>query len=247
MLAPPRNNTRCFTVEQNKGKDMLATAPVDIALLACEMKPYTAVLYADAAKKRPISLPPGSTLRQCSDPAEGAQVLTKPDSGGTVMCVFYEFGVDGKQPEVQIGLRKAGVTKSLPDKSCPAIAYGRLSYPGKEWFFLSDGVTLPNAFKVEAKVEKEGLAYLAAQKVQGATPGTGSAEQLNLYSISPAPAIACRKNASFSEGRYAACYKAEAYSQGMGRGWTFVVALSNKGEYKFVEAYRTVVAQRPTP
>lgn len=219
---------------------MFAAAPIDVAPLECEMKPYTTVLYADAAKKRPVSLPPRSTIRTCADPSEGSQVLTKPDSGGTEACVFYELGVDAKDPTVQAKPRKTGVSASFPDKGCPPISYGRLSYPGKEWFFLFDGVALANAHKVKAKIETEGLAYLSAQKVQGAKAGAGKEDQLNLYSVAAAPAAACRKNATFFQGRYAACYKAESYNKAMGRGWTFIVALSKTGNYDFIEVVRTV-------
>src|SRR4051812_11735265 len=95
-----------------QGRIMLAALPVDAAPLACEMRPFHDTLFADAARKRPVSLPEGATRRTCADPAEGAQVLTKPDSGGTEMCVFYEFGVDPKVPDVQSAPRKMGVTRS---------------------------------------------------------------------------------------------------------------------------------------
>lgn len=225
---------------------MLATPPVDVASLACEMRPYTTTLYADAERKRPVSLPAASTIRKCADPAEGSQVLTKPDSGGTEMCVFYEFGVDAKVPDVQSLPRQMGVAKALADKACPAINPAHQAYPGKDWFFLSQDVTLPNAFKVKEKIEKEGLAYLRAQKALPADAGKDPAAQLNLYGIAEAKAIECRKNATMFQGRYAACYKAQAYGPSLGRGWTFVVALTKKGEYQFIDSSRVAAPHAPT-
>ena len=109
---------------------MLAATPVDVAPLACTLQPYTTVLYADAAKKAKVNLPPGALVRKCSVPGEGAQVLTAPDSGGTEMCVFYEFGVETKKPDVEVGKMRTGVGKSLPDKKCPPLDYSRQSLPG---------------------------------------------------------------------------------------------------------------------
>ena len=96
---------------------MFALPPADAVPLECIMQPYTMVLYADAEKKRPVSLPPDSLLRKCTAPGESSQVLTKPDSGGTEMCVTYEMGVDAKNPDIQTTVRKTGAAKSAPAKT----------------------------------------------------------------------------------------------------------------------------------
>lgn len=223
---------------------MLAATPVDVAPLECEMRPYMSVLYADPAKKARVNLPLGSTLRKCAAPEEGSQVLTFPDSGGTEICVFYEFGVNAKDNAVQATKQRTAVAKSLADKKCPAIDYGRQSYPGKDYFFLSDNVPLPNAFAVKAKVESAGLAFLAEEKKRrperaGVDFGTSP---LNVASISAAPAADCRKHASFFQGRYAACYQVEFYNKTVRGGWTLLVALNKKREYQLIESAHDIKA-----
>ncbi len=228
---------------------MLAVAPVDVAPLTCEVRPYTATLYADAAKKRPVPLPPGTISRKCSAPYEGWRIITKPDSGGTEMCVIYEFGVDPNKPDVQATLRRTGVSRSLPDKSCAPLDYGQQSYPGKEWFFLGDNVPLPNAFAIKAKVESEGLAYLNAekQKSKDARPATDFGKvPLTVFSIYAAPAGECRKNATFFQGRYAACYRVEFYNKNVRGGWSLLLALNTKREYQFIESTRSAVPKLVT-
>ncbi len=224
---------------------MLATLPVDAVPLACDLKPYTMVLYADEARKRPVSLPEGPSLRRCAAAADGAQVLTRPDSGGTDMCIFYEMGVDPKNPQLQTRRQKAGVAKSLPDKSCPPIDPSQANYPGKAWFFLFDNVVLPNAYKIKAKVESEGLAFLKAESapLQGKRPAREYRDApLGLYAVSSTRAIECRKNADFFQGRYAACYRAEVYNPHVRGDRTLIVALTKNGEYKFIESVRTGAA-----
>jgi hypothetical protein len=221
---------------------MVSTMPAE-APRACEVSPYKLELHADAAKKARVNLPPGAIYRKCTVAREGAQVLTKPDSGGTTACVFYEFAVDAKNPEVQIAPRKTAVAKSLTDKSCPPIDYGVQSYPGKDWFFLSDNVPLENAYRVKARVETSGLAFLQDEKKQlkdakqaldfGDSP-------LGVYAISAAPPLECRKKQGFFQERYAACYMAVIYNKAVRGGWTLHVALRKNGEYKFVESERTL-------
>lgn len=219
---------------------MLAALPADVAALECEVRPYVAALYADAAKTRRIELPAGAILRKCAQPAEGARVLTKPDSGGTEMCVFYEFSVDPKNLELHTGVERTGVAKSRADKSCPAVDYGKQSYPGKDWFYLANNVALPNAFKIKTKVETEGLAFLKAEKAGTTDPKKPATDfgnsPLNLQGISVAPTAACRKGATFFQGRYAACYRAHFYNQTVRGGWSLVVALNKNGEYRFIES-----------
>lgn len=222
---------------------MPATLPVDTAPQECIAKPFSVALYADEAKKRPVTLPPGATLRACPAPIDGAQVLTKPDSGGTEMCIFYELGVDPKNPSLKTRRQKAGVTKSLPDKSCPPIDYSRTGYPGKLWFFLSENVILPNAFKIKAKVEAEGLAFLKAETARA--PGTRPVADygntpLLMYGIAEARAIECRKNASTFQGRYAACYRADVYNSAVRGDRSLIVALTKNGAYHFIESIRNV-------
>ena len=220
---------------------MVATMPVS-APVECEVRPYTAELHIDAAKKARVNLPPGSTYRKCSVAREGAQVLTKPDSGGTTACVFYEFTVDPKNPEVQVGARKAAVAKSLADKSCPPIDYGVQSYPGKDWFFLSDNVPLENAYRVKARVERAGLAFLEEEKKQLKDPKQAldfGNSPLGVYSVSAAPPLECRTKQAFFQERYAACYMAVIYNKAIRGGWTLHVALRKNGEYKFIESNRS--------
>ena len=222
---------------------MLSTMPVE-APVQCEVRPYKAQLHEDVAKKARVNLPPDAIFRKCSDARAGSQVITKPDSGGTTACVFYEFAVNASNPEVQTAPRKTAVAKSLADKSCPAIDYRVQSYPGKDWFFLSDNVPLENAYRVKQRVESAGLAFLIEEKKQlkeakdpraaldfGNTP-------VGVYSISSAPPPECRKKQGFLQERYAACYKAEIYNQSVRGGWTVHIALRKSGEYKFVESNR---------
>ncbi len=219
---------------------MFSTMPVE-APVACEARPYAAELHIDAAKKAKVNLPPGSTFRKCSGGREPSQVVTKPDSGGTTACVFYEFTVDPKNPEVQLGTRKAAVAKSLTDKSCPAIDFSAHSYPGKDWFFLSDNVPLENAYRVKARVESGGLAFLQEEKKALKDPkgalDFGTAP-LGVYSVSAAPALECRKKDAFFQERHAACYVAGIYNASVRGGWTLHVALRKNGEYKFIESNR---------
>jgi hypothetical protein len=218
---------------------MPATMPVD-APRACEVRPYKATLHEDAAKKARVNLPAEAIFRTCADPREGAQVLTKPDSGGTTACVFYEFAVDAKHPEVQIAPRKTAVAKSLADKSCPAIDAAAQSYPGKDWFFLSDNVPLENAYKVKQRVESGGLAFLIEEKKlngQKAALDFGNSP-LGVYAVSAAPPLECRTKQAFFQERYAACYMAVIYNKSVRGGWTVHVALRKNGEYKFIESNR---------
>ena len=141
---------------------MLSTMPVETPI-QCEVRPYKAQLHEDAAKKGRVNLPPDAMLRTCSNEREGTQVITKPDSGGTTACVFYEFRVNARNPEVQTAPRKTAVAKSLADKRCPPIDYSAQSYPGNDWFFLSDNVPLENAYRVKARVES-GRATLKESK-----------------------------------------------------------------------------------
>ncbi len=67
---------------------------------------------------------------------------------------------------------------------------------------------------------------------------------MGLLALSTVPAADCRKQASFFQGRYSACYKAEFYNQAVRGGWTLLVALNKKGEYNFVESSREI---KPLP
>ena len=219
---------------------MLAAPPVDVAPLECEMRPYMKVLYARPGGKARVHLPLGATLRLCAAPGESSQVLTVPDSGGTEMCVFYEFGVDSKVTDLQTTPMRTGVGKALADKKCPAIDYRKQTYPGKDYFFLSDKVPLPNAFAIKERVETAGLAFLKQeQKERKNGPATGvdfGTTPLGLISISATPVEQCRKNAGLFEGRYAACYSVEFFNQAVRGGWTLLVALNSKREYQFIES-----------
>ena len=221
---------------------MLAATPVDVAPLECEMTPYTMALYADPAKKAKVNLPPGALVRKCGLPREGSQVLTKPDSGGTEVCVFYEFGVDGKQLDVVTRKQRTGVAKFLPDKSCPAIDYRAQTYPGKDYFFLFDNVPLPNAFAVKARVESGGLAFLRQEQKErkDLAPFDFGNSQLGVATISAALTNECRKRADFFQGRYSACYRVEFYNQAVRGGWSLLLALNKKNEYRFIESARPV-------
>jgi hypothetical protein len=218
---------------------MFATMPVE-APVQCEATPYMVALYADPAKKARVNLPPGSTYRKCSSAAEGAQVTTKPDSGGTVACVMYEFTVDPKEREVQVGKRKTAVAKSLPNKECPPVDYSAQSYPGKDWFFLSDNVPLENAYRVKDRIEKGGLAFLIEEKKlrKDAPAFDFGNTPLGVYSISQAPAVECKANQGFFQARFAACYKAVIYNKTVRGGWTLHVGLRKNGEYQFIESKR---------
>jgi hypothetical protein len=217
---------------------MLAATPVDVAPLECEMRPYMTQLFADAAKTARVKLPLGATLRKCAPPL-ASQVLTVPDSGGTEMCVFYEFGAGGKGLDVLTTKMRTGVAKSLADKKCPALDYARQGYPGKDYFFLSDNVPLPNAFGVKARVESGGLAFLkqeqAARKDGRPAANFGTAP-LSVLSVSYALTNECRKQAGFFQGRYSACYRAEVYNNKVRGGWTLMVALNKQGEYLLVDS-----------
>jgi hypothetical protein len=218
---------------------MFATMPAEPPS-ECVVAPLKTELFVDVAKKARVNLPEGSTYRKCTIPGEGAHIATKPDSGGTTACVFYEFTVDPKNPEVQVGKRKAAVAKSLADKSCPAIDFGARSYPGKDWFFLSDNVPLENAYRVKARVEKAGLAFLEEEKRALKDPKAAidfGNTPLGVYSVSAAPPLECRTKDSFFQERYAACYAAEIYNKTVRGGWTLHVGLRKNGEYKFIESH----------
>lgn len=217
---------------------MLAATPVDVAPLQCEMKPLTSVLYADPAKKSRVNLPPGAALRKCAAPRDGSQVITKPDSGGTEICVIYEFGLDPRQV-VQTDTKRTGLAKSLPDKSCPPLDYSRQTYPGKHYFFLSDNVPLPNAFAVKARVETAGLTFLKEEqkkRKEGMPKVDFGNSPLGVLSVSAVVTPECRKHASFFQGRYSACYRVEFYNQAVRGGWSVLVALDKKGEYQLIES-----------
>lgn len=221
---------------------MFATMPVE-APVQCEVTPYLVALHIDAAKKARVNLPPGSTYRKCSNAAEGARVITKPDSGGTTACVMYEFTVDPKERQVQVGERKTAVAKSLENKECPPVDYSAQSYPGKDWFFLSDNVPLENAYRVKERIEKAGLAFLVEEKKErkdGAPALDFGNTPLGVYSISIAPAMECRTRQGFFQTRYAACYKAVIYNKAVRGGWTLHIGLHKNGEYQFIESKRTV-------
>jgi hypothetical protein len=221
---------------------MFATMPVE-APVQCESMPYMVALHVDAAKKARVNLPPGSTYRKCNSASEGSQVITKPDSGGTTACVIYEFTVDPKEREVQVGKRKTGVAKSLPNKECPAMDYSAQGYPGKDWFFLSDNVPLENAYRVKDRIEKGGLAFLIEEKKlrKDAAPVLDFGNTpLGVYSIAPAPPVECKAHQGIFQGRFAACYKAVIYNKSVRGGWTLHVGLSKSGEYQFIESKRAV-------
>ncbi|MFL6659638.1 MAG: hypothetical protein ACJ8GW_16280, partial [Massilia sp.] len=124
---------------------------------------------------------------------------------------------------------------------CPAIDGSEQSYPGKDWFFLSDNVPLENAYRVKARVESAGLAFLDAEKREAkdgrAMPDHGTTP-LGVYSVSAAPPLECRTKDAFFQERYAACYVAGIYNKTL-RGWTLHVALRKNGEYKFIESRRS--------
>ncbi len=220
---------------------MPATMPIDTGPTACEVRPYKGTLHADAAKKARVNLPEGAMLRVCKDPREGAQVITKPDSGGTTACVFYEFAVDARTPEVQLSPRKTAVAKSLSGGACPAFDPSAQSYPGKDWFFLSDNVPLANAYRVKAKVEKDGLAFLNEEKALLKDPKGAldfGTTPLGVYAISAAAPPKCRTKQGFFHEKFAACYEAVIYNQSVRGGWTVHVALRKNGEYKLIESAR---------
>jgi len=220
---------------------MFATMPVE-APVQCEVTPYLVALHIDAAKKARVNLPPGSTYRKCNSASEGAQVITKPDSGGTTACVIYEFTVDPKEREVQVGKRATAVAKSLPNKECPPVDFSAQSYPGKDWFFLSDNVPLENAYRVKERIEKSGLAFLNEEKKarKDGAPGLDFGDSpLGVYSVSAAPPLECRTKQGFFQTRYSACFKAVIYNRSVRGGWTLHVALHKSGEYKFIESKRS--------
>ena len=222
---------------------MPATMPVDNGPTACEVRPYKGTLHADLAKKSKINLPEGAIYRSCANPREGSLVITKPDSGGTTACVFYEFAVNPKTPDISLAKRKTAVAKSLKDTSCPAVDFSAQSYPGKDWFFLSDNVPLENAYRVKARIESAGLAFLNEEKKQLKDPKAAldfGASPLGVYAVSAAPPLECRTKQGFFQERYAACYMAVIYNQAVRGGWTLHVGLRKNGEYKFIESARTV-------
>lgn len=216
---------------------MPATMPVDTGPTACEVRLFKGSLHADPAKKSKVNLPDGAIYRGCANPREGAQVITKPDSGGTTACVFYEFTVDAKAPDITFGKRKAAISKALADKSCPAVDFSMQSYPGKDWFFLSDNVPLENAYRAKARVESAGLAFLSEEKKQLKNSKAGldfGTSPLGVYAISAAPAMACHNQKDFFHERYAACYTAVIYNRTMRGGWSVRIGLRTNGEYKFI-------------
>ncbi len=219
---------------------MPATMPVDTGPVICEMRPYKATLFSDAAKKAKVNLPEGALIRTCNSPREGSQVITKPDSGGTTACVFYEFAVNPKDKEVQAAPRKTAVANSLPDKSCPAVDPTGQSYPGKDWFFLSDNVPLVNAHRVKQRIETAGLAFLMEEKKlrNDGKPGVDFGNSpLGVYSVSIAPPPACRTKDGFFQERFAACYKAVIYNKTVrGSDWALHIGLRKNGEYKFIQS-----------
>lgn len=218
---------------------MPVTMPADTGPSACEVRPYKGALHADAARKSKVNLPEGAMLRSCANTREGAQVITKPDSGGTTACVFYEFAVDPKTPDVTVAKRQTAVAKSRPDTTCPAIDFSAERYPGKDWFFLSDNVPLGNAYRVKARVESAGLTFLNEEKKQMKDPKAALAfgnSPLGVYAISFAPQLECRTKQGFFQERYAACYMAVIYNKAMRGGWTLHIGLRKNGEYKFIES-----------
>ncbi len=218
---------------------MLAATPVDVAPLECEMRPYMTTLYADAAKTARVNLPLGSTLRLCKGPNQGSQVLTVPESGGTEVCVFYEFGVNANKLDLVTTKMRTGVGRPQADKKCAPLDYSRQRYPGKHYFFLSDNVPLPNAFAVRARIESGALAFLRQEQAtrKDGKPALAFGDSaIGVASISAAPDNDCRKNAGMFEGRYAACYRAEIYNQAVSGAWTLLLALNKKREYIFIES-----------
>ena len=220
---------------------MFTAMPIDTAPVECEVRPFTATLYADVAKKSKVNLPPNVSYRQCSAPGERSAVVTAPDSGGTEACVFYEFTVDPKMPDVQKPKEKmrTGVARSIGGKECPKMEFGARTYPGKDYFFLSDNVPLVNAHRVKETVEKGGLAFLKTEQQQGkqagAAPDVGNTP-LRVSAIDATRESDCRAKASFFQGRYAACYRAEIYNDKLRGGAALLVGLTKKNEYVFIQS-----------
>lgn len=215
--------------------------PVDIMPAQCEMRPYDRPLFANVKRMAKVKLPPGAKLRQCNNAADGAQIITAPDSGGTEMCVIYEYDVDYKIVDVILRRERTGVAKARADKSCPALDFSGQNYPGKEWVFLSDNLPLANAFKVRAAVEKGGLAFLKQEKSlpkDGAVIDFGSTP-LQVESIAPTEQLECRQSAGLFQGRYAACYRAKVYNQSIRGNWWLVLGLTKDNEYKILQSIRT--------
>lgn len=215
--------------------------PVDSLPPQCEVRPYDKPLFADARRTAKVKLPPGATLRQCSSKADGAQIITAPDSGGTEMCVIYEYGVDNKVVDVVLRMQRTGVARSRADKSCPPLDFSRQGYPGKDWFFMSDNLPLANAFKVKETVEKGGLAFLNEEKKtvkERAAIDYGSTP-LQVEGIAPTEQVECRQTAGFFQGRYAACYRAKVYNQTIRGDWWLVLGLTKDNEYKILQSLRT--------
>jgi len=219
---------------------MFTAMPIDTAPVECEVRPFSAALYADVAKKSKVNLPPNVTYRKCNVPGERSAVVTMPASGGTEACVFYEFTVDPAVPDVQKPKEKmrTGVARSIGGKQCPKMEYGARTYPGRDYFFLSDNVPLVNAHRVKEAVEKGGLAFLksaqAQSKEQGLATRVGQAP-LRVAAIDAAKESQCRAKASFLQGRYSACYRAEVYNEAIRGGLAIHVALNKKGDYVLID------------
>lgn len=221
---------------------MPVATPVDTMPPQCEMRPFTTPLFVDANRTAKVKLPPNAVLRRCTSAADGAQILTAPDSGGTEACVIYEYSVDNKITDIVIRPQhRTGVARSLKDKSCPKVDFSRQGYPGKEWFFMADNLPLANAYKVKETVEKEGLAFMAKEKstlADRAAIDYGTTA-LQVESIAPTEQVECRRTAGFFEGRYAACYRAKVYNQTIRGNWWLVVGLTKDNEYKILQSVRT--------
>ncbi len=222
---------------------MFTAMPVD-APVECEVRPFTATLYRDVAKKAKVNLPPNATYRKCNVPGERSVVATMPASGGTEACVIYEFPVDPKMPDVLKPKEKmrTGVARSIGGKECPKMEFGARTYPGRDYFFLSDNVPLVNAHRVKETIEKDGLGFLKGEKAQrkelAALPDVGETP-LRVSAIDAAKESECRVKASFFQGRYAACYRAEIYNQSVRGGLYLNVALTKKGDYLFIQSSYT--------
>lgn len=212
---------------------MLADMPVNADAVQCEVRPYKESLFVDARKDKSVGLPKGAISRKCSSAREGWWVMTTPDSGGTEACVLYVFGVDPKT-SLYNQQKLTGVAKSLKGGACPAVDHSAQGFPGKDWFFLSDNVPLPNAHRVDAKIEADGLAFV---KKENKVAGLGNTP-IRVYSISDAPPPECRRTNKMFPERYAACYRAQIYNQAIRGGWTMHVALRKGGEYILIESNR---------
>ena len=220
---------------------MPVATPVDVMPPQCEMRPFKTPLFVDANRTAKVKLPPGANMRHCSAAADGAQIITAPDSGGTEMCVIYEYGVDSKITDVVIRPQRLGAAKSRPDKSCPAVDYSRQGYPGKEWFFMSDNLPLVNALKVKETVEKQGLDFLVKEKATRKDRASIDYGKTPIYveAIAPTEQVECRRTAAFFQGRYAACYRAQIYNQAIKGKWWIIVGLTKDNQYRLLESIQT--------